>query len=232
MQGKPAPAHPLWLCTSRDTSQRLYLSSPGPVHHTECTAALSSCFSPWHSSTASPVTNHKKNTLTSSLAWKRYSLPSVNLERKHHHKFISVVATVLQLLLVWLQHMSSPRHTGLHCQMPPTTCSHARSSSGLWTCSGWCLCSLLAQYLLFQVQFSPLQNTLAKFTQYFQKKNVTGSTQSFHGSCEILQNCAAALVVLPRGSALSISDEQLPLLTVKARVSLLCDSCADFTQVV
>lgn len=48
MQGKPAPAHPLWLCPSRDTSQRLYLSSLGPVHHphTECTAALSSCFSP------------------------------------------------------------------------------------------------------------------------------------------------------------------------------------------
>lgn len=95
---------------------------------------------------------------------------------------------------------------------------------------------LLAQYLLFQVHLFSFAKHISKFTQYFRKKKVTGSTQSFHGSCENpaeFCSCSAlvAVMVLAQGPTLSISDQQLPLLTVKARVCLLFDSCADFTGI-
>lgn len=204
MQGKTAPTHPLWLCTSRDTSWRLYLSSPGPMHHphTRCTPALGSCFCPWYNSTDSTAINHKKNPLTSSLAWKRYSLPSVNLERKHHHKFSSVLVTLVNLL-VQLQYMSRLRAhrtawDGAQVPNAPNNpcCSHTRGSSGLWTCSGWCLCSHVATGSVFALSGTSFLCCKTHHQSLFNTfKRKKAAPRVFMAPVKTLQNSAAALLL-------------------------------------
>lgn len=117
-------------------------------------------------------------------------------------------------------------------------CSHTRGSSGLWTCSGGCLCSHVAAGSVFALSgtsFLCCKTHYQSLLNNFQRKKSQAAPRVFLAPVKILQNSAAALLLQIwwcwlKVLLLSISDEQLPLLTVKARVCLLFDCCTDFTH--